>query len=222
MGNIVAVNLALSDKKGIYQFFTRSNFRAGNAILPDDSPLINAEYSGDLITVAADSLDNYLETIGIVRLDFMKIDVEGFEINVLKGCSKTLSQYRPIVLCEFNSYTFIRFQNVTPRDVLDYFYYVFDSIYCIDRDSGIIRIIENTEMEREKFLDNNLCRGFVDNLICCFDNNTIESIVKTHNQKISKSRMAWNRKFVRGFKFLLGSTSLQEMISRGYRLIRRA
>jgi len=36
-------------------------------------------------------------------IDFIKIDVEGMEINVIKGAKKTISKYKPIIFMEVNS-----------------------------------------------------------------------------------------------------------------------
>jgi FkbM family methyltransferase len=41
-----------------------------------------------------------LDDFGITGVDFMKIDVEGHELEVLKGAFKTIEQSRPIVLIE--------------------------------------------------------------------------------------------------------------------------
>jgi FkbM family methyltransferase len=41
-----------------------------------------------------------LDDFGIASVDFVKIDVEGHEIEVLKGGAKTIEQSRPIVLIE--------------------------------------------------------------------------------------------------------------------------
>ncbi len=41
-----------------------------------------------------------LDDFGITDVDFIKIDVEGHELDVLKGAAKTIEQSRPVVLTE--------------------------------------------------------------------------------------------------------------------------
>ena len=45
-------------------------------------------------------LDTMLEQIGLPRSVLIKIDVEGFEAEVLSGATRILQQLRPIVVCE--------------------------------------------------------------------------------------------------------------------------
>lgn len=53
------------------------------------------------ITVLAITLDSYLQQNQVSSVDFMKLDVEGAELEVLKGAVNLLSVYpRPAVMCE--------------------------------------------------------------------------------------------------------------------------
>ena len=44
-----------------------------------------------------------LDSINIKKVDLIKIDVEGFEYNVLKGCQKTIKKYKPFLIVEMNT-----------------------------------------------------------------------------------------------------------------------
>jgi FkbM family methyltransferase len=46
-------------------------------------------------TVKATSLDSYLEEAGLQRIDFLKLDVEGAEPDVLEGGRRTIQRHRP-------------------------------------------------------------------------------------------------------------------------------
>ena len=41
-----------------------------------------------------------IDSLNLSGLDFMKIDVEGFEINVINGGLKTIEKFRPIITLE--------------------------------------------------------------------------------------------------------------------------
>lgn len=52
------------------------------------------------ITVRVGTLDEYVQSRGITHVDFIKIDAEGSELELLQGSAKTLNSSRPILLCE--------------------------------------------------------------------------------------------------------------------------
>lgn len=52
--------------------------------------------------VQTEALDNLLEENGIDRVDVIKVDVEGAEELVLRGATRSLTRYRPVVIFEFN------------------------------------------------------------------------------------------------------------------------
>ncbi len=47
-------------------------------------------WTGDYITVEADTLDNILADQGVAAVDFIKMDIEGSEVEALKGMEKVL------------------------------------------------------------------------------------------------------------------------------------
>jgi hypothetical protein len=63
--------------------------------------------------------------LNLERLDFIKIDVEGFEKKVLCGLEKTLERFRPILLVEYSELTKASFSNSAE------FTSIFPSNYCV-------------------------------------------------------------------------------------------
>ena len=49
--------------------------------------------------------DTYLKNLKLNKINLIKIDVEGFEREVLLGLQKTLHQFRPVVMMEFTDYS---------------------------------------------------------------------------------------------------------------------
>jgi FkbM family methyltransferase len=50
------------------------------------------------------SLDTYLRQAGVLRVDFIKLDVDGFECEVLEGAQKCLEKFRPVIIMELAPY----------------------------------------------------------------------------------------------------------------------
>jgi FkbM family methyltransferase len=50
------------------------------------------------------SLDTYLRQVGILRIDFIKLDVDGFECEVLEGAQQSLEKFRPVIIMELAPY----------------------------------------------------------------------------------------------------------------------
>uniref|UniRef100_A0A831U6P4 FkbM family methyltransferase n=1 Tax=Geobacter metallireducens TaxID=28232 RepID=A0A831U6P4_GEOME len=52
-------------------------------------------------TIHLETLDSYIESTGLNKIDFIKIDIDGAEPQFIRGAQKTLRKYRPILLIEF-------------------------------------------------------------------------------------------------------------------------
>ena len=60
-----------------------------------------------------------IDSLGLSALDFLKLDVEGSEPNVLNGARKALLQFKPIVLFEDKSaWKAFGFKRHAPQDIL--------------------------------------------------------------------------------------------------------
>lgn len=92
--NITLFQAAVSDKPGMLEF-SNSIHDTANTYLKQ-SP----EFKDNLLQVEAVSLDNLIETKKILPPDFIKIDVEGAELDVLHGAQKMFSSHSPVVYLE--------------------------------------------------------------------------------------------------------------------------
>ncbi|MGA7705676.1 MAG: FkbM family methyltransferase [Solirubrobacteraceae bacterium] len=99
------VNCAVSDKEGMASFFVAENVEEMSTLdlTPDRLEWIT-EVGGAVkeITVRTATLDSLLAEAGFPEIQFITIDVEGHEMDVLKGF--TLEKHRPrIVIIEDNA-----------------------------------------------------------------------------------------------------------------------
>jgi FkbM family methyltransferase len=88
--NIHYNNYALGNKKG----FTQFHYHYGSILLRDDEPKFDGCHQTRKIKVR--TLESYCEGYGIRNIDLLKIDTEGYDIEVIKGCGKMLPNIKYI------------------------------------------------------------------------------------------------------------------------------
>lgn len=84
---------AASDRIGTAKLSLQSASEL-NEVIDAESDVENAE------TIKCFTLDSLIEAETITRIDFLKIDAEGHEMQVLKGSDRILTEFRPIILYE--------------------------------------------------------------------------------------------------------------------------
>jgi FkbM family methyltransferase len=115
-------------------------------------------------TVEVTTLDAFLDSHPTDRIDLIKIDVEGYDFDVIEGASAAIGRFRPLVFVEFNSYTMIAHRNRNPRDALTFLLDRFAQVFWF-RDGAPKRIESGADIL--DFLHSNLIqRGCVDDLLC--------------------------------------------------------
>jgi len=86
--NVTVVEKAVGDKKGKAEFFFGNSFDTGSLRFPSKSS----------IEVEVDTLDSICKELNVSGIDLLKIDVEGAELDVLKGAEESLKFTKNIAM----------------------------------------------------------------------------------------------------------------------------
>ena len=100
--NVIALNSAAYSKKAVLKLYLpdeRQGYTMHHSLMVD---YLSAKYKENAkkryVEVESDTLDHLLQSAGIHRVNWIKIDVEGAELEVLKGAHETLSRNKNISL----------------------------------------------------------------------------------------------------------------------------
>lgn len=99
---------AVGNESKMIKFFADDAMSHANHITVD----------GSGIDVEMKSVDDFVVGAMLESVDFIKVDVEGFELAVFQGAAKTLLQFRPTIIFEFNEYAIVENAKMDPVDCL--------------------------------------------------------------------------------------------------------
>ncbi len=77
------------------------------------------------------TLDNYQVEAGLQRVDFIKMDVEGYEPAVLDGAAELIKRFSPRIWMEFNSWCLMNHHGFSPRQFAQQLWHAFE-VYTPD------------------------------------------------------------------------------------------
>lgn len=92
--NVKLVNVAIMDKEGEGKLYYSEAAAANSLIL---------NRSGKYVTVKTMTLDKLVDTLQIKKVDYIKIDAEGAELEVLAGATEVLAKGTKIVIVAYHT-----------------------------------------------------------------------------------------------------------------------
>lgn len=119
LSNVKPINLAVCAKPGTVRFVENSAY--GH---------ITADGSGS--DVASGTIDDFVASRALKRVDLIKIDVEGFERDVLAGAAETIEKFAPVIYMEFNLWCLLAFAKSDPIEFAESLVRKFRFVFAID------------------------------------------------------------------------------------------
>lgn len=93
LDNVYICNAAASSEIGY------AKLRLGKSSAESSLTSYLKDYAGT-IDVKTMTIDDVVASLGLERVNILKVDVEGYGLNVFKGAEKTLEEFRPIIVFE--------------------------------------------------------------------------------------------------------------------------
>jgi hypothetical protein len=118
------------------------HFAAGAAVV--------REHNERTVTVQAETIDTITESLGWPRVDMLKIDVEGHEIEVLRGAQRTILVHRPVVFFECNPNVLGDRSGLVAflRDAIE----ILGAIGRVEPLSGVVKMLPDAEAAADDIL----------------------------------------------------------------------
>jgi FkbM family methyltransferase len=153
--NIRPYHLGLSNSVGDKEFYYLSDF-AGCSFAQDTdrsedvASIIQSAWGAPWRYVKEKvrftTLDEWMRNANIERVDFIKLDVEGSEKQVILGGDAMLSRYNPTLITEFNVNSFTHYFKVDPESYWNILAAKFRRISIIHEDGQITPIRQYSEL----------------------------------------------------------------------------
>jgi FkbM family methyltransferase len=117
--NVVIERTAVGDREGMVCFTENSAW--GHVV--SDGP-----------QVPITTLDEIVTRHNLSRVDFIKLDTEGYELTILKRSLDLVNRFHSLVAVEMNAFAQLAFANVSPREFVDWITMNFSHVFALRRD----------------------------------------------------------------------------------------
>ncbi len=160
--NVVALNFALGKTPGKVTMQGHNDNLSGSFVSDTFHISENNHFSVD---VEVKTVDQCFDELGLDRIDFLKIDVEGFELEVLEGAIETINRFKPRVVLEMNHWCLNMFRRISLPEFRDRLMTIFPVLYALDgeqyldiTDEENFRVVGYTHLTAMRYA--NIVAGF--------------------------------------------------------------
>jgi len=96
--NVLLIEKAASEHEGILRLYLSADENAGT----HSTVFVEGNVSETFVEIPSTTLDAAVRALGKDRVDLVKVDVEGGEIDVIRGADSILENHRPLVIVELS------------------------------------------------------------------------------------------------------------------------
>jgi len=93
------LNLALGDRSQEIKIQTNEGLGEANSVIDSEMKIIPLYPYSAVEKVKMITIDDFVKWQNLRKVDFIKIDTEGYEKQVIKGAKKTIKEFHPIIAC---------------------------------------------------------------------------------------------------------------------------
>lgn len=94
ISTITVFNLGISEKKDCLNFYKNNNTGTSSFLEPNDFHTSHLARKYEQIEVPTVSIQSFCEANQLKKIDMLKLDIEGFELQALKGCVGMLQNHQ--------------------------------------------------------------------------------------------------------------------------------
>jgi FkbM family methyltransferase len=176
--NIYPLNMGLGSQTGETTLTYSQKNRSGGFV--SNQTQASAGHVTEKIIIR--KMDEALKPYNLKNVDFIKIDVEGFEGHVIKGGENTLTTHKPVVVLELNHWCLNAFQRTTIPDFFDFLRSVFPILYAVDG-AGYLDL--NNESESYMVMYHHILHFRFPNILAAFDESRLTAFKSLYQHQFN-------------------------------------